>query len=113
MIPYLLRELTGWALTLVGLSFCAFSLYFLLEPRHKIIEGGIAATMGLVIFRAGISLQKSAVAARVIERHAGFVDPASGCLSRDQYAGARIELHDGPGPEWKICRAYLAGANLR
>ena len=66
MIPYLLREIVGWALTLFGLIFCATSLYFLLEPRHKIVEGGIAATMGLIIFRSGISLQKSAVAARVL-----------------------------------------------
>ena len=80
MIPYLLREIFGWVLTLIGLFFCASSLYFLLEPRHKIIEGGIAATIGLVIFRAGIGLQKSAVAARVIlgERQARSKSPTTG-----------------------------------
>ncbi|MBI4618057.1 MAG: hypothetical protein HY720_30920 [Planctomycetes bacterium] len=68
MIPFLFREVFGWILTLVGLAFASASLYFLLEPRHKIIEGAIAAFVGVLVFRAGISLQKTALAARVVAR---------------------------------------------
>ena len=39
-----------------------------MEPRHKIIEGGLTAVMGIFLFHNGIKIQRMALAARVVDR---------------------------------------------
>jgi len=58
------REAVGWVLIVVGL--CLFyRCYSLLADGHYILEGGTLVIVGIVVFRGGIHLLKSAVAARI------------------------------------------------
>lgn len=61
---YWVRELAGWFLILAGLLVFFFCLG-LMEDR-KVVEAGIAAGVGIFVFRGGIHLVKVATAARVV-----------------------------------------------
>lgn len=56
------RELVGWALILLGLNVFRISFQYL--NYSAVIEGGIAAMIGFVLFRSGLQLVKVSVAAR-------------------------------------------------
>jgi hypothetical protein len=58
-----LRELAGWLL--VGLGLLVFYVSFALLVNHYVTEAGPLVLIGIFIFRGGIHLLKTAVAARV------------------------------------------------
>jgi hypothetical protein len=58
-----LRELAGWLL--VGLGLLVFYACFALLVNHYITEAGPLVLVGIFIFRGGIHLLKTAIAARV------------------------------------------------
>lgn len=72
------REIAGWVLVLVGLALFLYCLAFLGEGL--VIEGGIVAGMGVVVFRGGIHLIRVAAAARVVvaDRRVDSLDRESG-----------------------------------
>ena len=74
-----LRELAGWLL--VGLGLVVFYVCFALLVNHYVTEAGPLVLVGIFIFRGGIHLLKTAIAARV-------------CM----HATAQIEQRE-PGPE--------------
>jgi hypothetical protein len=59
-----LREVAGWLLTAVGLWAC-FQSYYEFLKNGLIFEGGGLAVIGIFIFRGGIGLLRTALAARV------------------------------------------------
>jgi hypothetical protein len=73
-----LREIAGWALVAIGLL-VFYECYEILvpppvrvgpdnqvfQPPGKILEGAELALVGIIVFRGGIGLLKSALAARV------------------------------------------------
>lgn len=58
------REVVGWGLMLLGLQVFRICLKYL--NFAAVIEGFVAATIGIVIFRSGLQLVKVSVAARVV-----------------------------------------------
>jgi hypothetical protein len=58
-----LRELAGWSL--VGLGLFVFYLCFALLVNGYLTEAGPLTIIGVFIFRGGIHLLKTAIAARV------------------------------------------------
>jgi hypothetical protein len=58
-----LRELAGWLLVLMGLF--VFYVCFVMLVNHYAISGGGLTVVGVFIFRGGIHLLKTAIAARV------------------------------------------------
>ena len=58
-----LRELAGWLL--VGLGLLLFYACFALLVNHFITEAGPLVVVGIFVFRGGIHLLKTAIAARV------------------------------------------------
>lgn len=74
-----LRELAGWLLVCLGLLI--FYACFVLLANHFITEAGPLVVVGIFVFRGGIHLLKTAIAARV-------------CL----HANAQM-LQREPGPE--------------
>jgi hypothetical protein len=62
-----IREITGWALLVLGLWVFYLS-YFVLLKNGYIIQSGPTVLMGLIVFRGGIHLLKVAVAARVCQQ---------------------------------------------
>jgi RsiW-degrading membrane proteinase PrsW (M82 family) len=71
-----LRETAGWLLTAIGLWFlyqCASVL--LLRDTTKVVEAGELTLIGVIVFRGGIGLLKSALAARVATRAARMERP--------------------------------------
>jgi hypothetical protein len=58
-----LRELAGWLLVVLGLL--AFFECFVLLVNHFITEAGPLVVVGIFVFRGGIHLLKTAIAARV------------------------------------------------
>ncbi|MFL5245001.1 MAG: hypothetical protein ACJ8FY_23100 [Gemmataceae bacterium] len=77
-----LREIAGWALMAIGLL-VFYECYEILvpppvkvgpdsqvfQPPGKILEGAELALVGIIVFRGGIGLLKSALAARVCAPH--------------------------------------------
>ncbi len=63
-IGLLIRELVGWGLLLLGLN--VFRISFAELNDRRVVEAGIAAMIGLFIFRGGMQLLKVAVAARAL-----------------------------------------------
>lgn len=74
-----LRELAGWLLVALGLL--VFYVCFALLVNHYVTEAGPLVLVGIFIFRGGIHLLKTAIAARVCMR-----------------ASAQIQERE-PGPE--------------
>jgi len=74
-----LRELAGWLL--VGLGLLVFYVCFALVMNGYVVSAGPLTFIGFIIFRGGIHLLKTAIAARI-------------CLQ----ANALIRQRD-PGPE--------------
>jgi hypothetical protein len=62
---YWLRELAGWLLVGLGLYVFLICYALLLSERPWILEAGPLTLIGIIIFRGGIHLLKTAVAARV------------------------------------------------
>lgn len=60
------REVIGWVLLVSGLN--VFRICFRYLNHALVIEGFIAAIIGIMLFRGGLQLVKVAVAARAI-RH--------------------------------------------
>lgn len=60
----LLREVIGWILVLAGLNI--FRICFGYLNQALVVEGFVAAIMGIVLFRGGLQLVKVAVAARAL-----------------------------------------------
>lgn len=58
------REAAGWALIAIGLV--AFGTCYVLLLNDSIIQAAIMVPIGVFIFRGGIHLLKTAVAARVV-----------------------------------------------
>jgi hypothetical protein len=58
-----MRELAGWLL--VGLGLLVFYVCFALLVNHYVTEAGPLVLIGIFIFRGGIHLLKTAIAARV------------------------------------------------
>lgn len=58
------REIAGWLLILIGLYLYLLCLSFLSD--RQIVEGGIVASVGTMVFRGGIQLVKVSSAARVV-----------------------------------------------
>ena len=56
------REVIGWLLLLMGLY--AFQKSFWQLDQRRVIEGFVAALIGVFLFRGGLQLVKVAVAAR-------------------------------------------------
>jgi hypothetical protein len=74
---YWFREIAGWALTGIGL-FIFVLVYSLCnqrdEPRY--VEAMTMTVVGIFVFRGGINLLKTAVAARVCEQAQDRLYPA-------------------------------------
>jgi hypothetical protein len=62
----ILRELVGWLIIVLGLNIFRICFHYL--DRRQVIEGLIAAIMGVLVFRGGLQLVKVAVAARAFVR---------------------------------------------
>jgi len=62
-MKFWLRELAGWVL--VGLGLFVFYLCFAFLAGGYILEAGPLTLIGVIVFRGGIHLLKTAVAARV------------------------------------------------
>lgn len=62
---FIIREIMGWALVLLGLGFFLLAFMFCAGRRPLIFEGAIMAVIGVFVFRGGIHLLKVAVAARI------------------------------------------------
>ena len=58
------REIVGWCLVLVSLTIFWRCFQFL--NRAYVIEGFVAAIVGVMLFRGGLQLVKVAVAARAL-----------------------------------------------
>lgn len=58
-----MREVAGWLL--VGLGLVVFYVCFAFLVNHYITEAGPLVIVGIFIFRGGIHLLKTAIAARV------------------------------------------------
>ena len=63
----IIREIAGWALLLGGLNTFRTSLQYL--ERQLVVEGFVAAVMGVMLFRGGLQLVKVAVAARAFRQN--------------------------------------------
>jgi len=63
---FLMREIAGWLLLIVGL-FILYSCFVMLanERPPRIIEAAPLTLIGIIVFRGGIQLLKVAVAARI------------------------------------------------
>jgi hypothetical protein len=74
---YWFREIAGWVLTGIGL-FTFVLVYWLCnqhnEPRY--VEAMTMTVVGIFVFRGGINLLKTAVAARVCEQAQDRLYPA-------------------------------------
>lgn len=66
MIAFWIREIVGWLLVLAGLYLLLLCVGFVSD--RMVIEGGILAFVGVMVFRGGIHLIKVATAARVVLR---------------------------------------------
>lgn len=66
MIGYVVREIAGWALVLIGLW--VFWQSYLLLRDGLILRGPPVGVIGFVIFRGGIHLLKVAIAARTAQQ---------------------------------------------
>lgn len=62
------RELIGWSILLVGLN--VFRICFRYLDQGYVVEGFVAAIVGVMLFRGGLQLIKVSVAARAM-RQAG------------------------------------------
>ena len=62
-MTYWLREIAGWLLVLLGLWVFVTVLDFC--RARLIFEAGILTVVGVIVFRGGIHLLKTAVAARI------------------------------------------------
>lgn len=60
----LIRELAGWLLVVLGLE--AFRNSFMYLNERQVVEAGVAAFIGVFVFRGGLQLLKVAVAARAL-----------------------------------------------
>lgn len=56
------REFIGWAFILLSLNI--FRICFIYLNRAYVIEGTVAAVVGVMLFRGGLQIVKVAVAAR-------------------------------------------------
>lgn len=63
----IVREIAGWALLLGGLNTFRTSLQYL--EKQLVVEGFVAAIMGVMLFRGGLQLVKVAVAARAFRQN--------------------------------------------
>lgn len=61
---YLVRELAGWTLVVLGL-FVFYVCFALLLTEHAILHAIFLTVMGVIIFRGGMHLIRIAVAGRV------------------------------------------------
>lgn len=60
------REFIGWAFVLLSLNI--FRICFIYLNNGLVIEGSVAAMVGVMLFRGGLQLVKVAVAARAVRR---------------------------------------------
>lgn len=65
---FVLREVAGWALTLIGLYIVSTGLTMLqnYDPQPRMIEGATTTLTGIFILRFGILLIRVSTAARVV-----------------------------------------------
>ncbi len=72
-----LREAVGWVLLGVGLA--AFAVcYFVFLLRQRVIEFGLLAFVGFVVFRGGLHLLKVAIASRAVREPLAKPTPPAG-----------------------------------
>jgi hypothetical protein len=63
------REITGWALIVLGLAaFYVVYFVFLRSSPARVFESGPMVLIGIFLFRGGIHLLKVAVAARICQQ---------------------------------------------
>lgn len=67
MAKYLVREIAGWLLVLLGLA-AFYQTFSFLVVHQNIVEAPVLAAIGIVLFRGGIHLLKVAVAAEICLR---------------------------------------------
>ncbi len=70
------REVAGWGLIVVGLGFFLRSYVLCSGNPHLYVEAMITTVIGIFVFRGGINLLKTAVAARVCEQAQDRLYPA-------------------------------------
>jgi hypothetical protein len=72
------REIAGWAL--VGLGLLIFLVVYALcthEPDHRYMEAMTMTVIGIFVFRGGINVLKTAVAARICQQAQDRLYPAA------------------------------------
>ena len=72
-----IREIAGWGLVLLGLFI--FVIVFGLcthEPDHRYVEAMTMTVIGIFVFRGGVNVLKTAVAARVCQQAQDRLYPA-------------------------------------
>jgi hypothetical protein len=72
-----IREIAGWGLVLLGL-FVFVLVYGLCthEPDHRYMEAMTMTVIGIFVFRGGVNVLKTAVAARVCQQAQDRLYPA-------------------------------------
>jgi hypothetical protein len=65
-MAFWIREIIGWLLVLAGGNFLLSALS--LANDGRVIEAGIHAVVGVVVFRGGIHLLKVSTAARIVQQ---------------------------------------------
>jgi hypothetical protein len=94
------REIAGWAL--VGLGLCIFLVVYALcthEPEHRYMEAMTMTVIGIFVFRGGINVLKTAVAARICQQAQDRLYPAPLPPARP-VAGPRPATPQTPG--WPV-----------
>ena len=67
------REIAGWSVVAVGLALTGCVLY--LAMNRAVIEAAAVALPATIVFRAGISLVKLAIAGRIVAAEGRRPDP--------------------------------------
>jgi hypothetical protein len=92
-----LREIAGWALVALGLLI--FLVVYALctqEQDHHYVEAMTMTVIGIFVFRGGINVLKTAVAARICQQAQDRLYPAPVQPARPT-AGQRPSLPPGQG----------------
>ena len=64
----LVREIVGWFLLVMGLN--AFRIALLYVDNRQVVEAGVTAIIGLIVFRGGVQFIKTAALVRAVNRQA-------------------------------------------
>jgi hypothetical protein len=73
---YWFREIAGWGLVLLGLFIFVLVYGLCTETPHRYMEAMTMTVIGIFVFRGGINVLKTAVAARVCQQAQDRLYPA-------------------------------------